>query len=102
MKIVFLDAATVGGDISIAPISSLGDYVAYPATSPEEVANRAVDADILITNKVRLGAENLGGAQHLRLICVAATGYDNVVSMLRRVGSLSAMSSGIRRKVLCR
>lgn len=78
MKIVFLDAATVGGDISIAPISSLGDYVAYPATSPEEVANRAVDADILITNKVRLGAENLGGAQHLRLICVAATGYDNV------------------------
>ena len=40
MKIVFLDAATVGDDVSVAPIASLGDYIAYPATREEEVAAR--------------------------------------------------------------
>lgn len=78
MKIVFLDAATMGADISVAPIASLGVYSAYSATSPEEVEERIADADVVITNKVRLDAENLGSAHHLRLICVAATGYDNV------------------------
>lgn len=78
MKIVFLDAATVGDDVSVAPIASLGDYIAYPATREEEVAARAADAEVLITNKVRLGASNLGVARRLRLICVAATGYDNI------------------------
>lgn len=78
MRIVFLDAATMGDDISVAPVASIGEYTAYSATNPEEVAGRVADADVIITNKVRLGAENLGAAHHLRLICVAATGYDNI------------------------
>lgn len=78
MKIVFLDAASVGADISTEPIAALGDYIAYEQTSAEEVAERVAEADVVVTNKVPLGRGNLAGALHLRLICVAATGYDQV------------------------
>lgn len=78
MKIVFLDTDSMGNDISMAPIAVLGEYCSYAATMPGEVATRVKDADIVVTNKVRLTRENLAGAGKLRLICVAATGFDNI------------------------
>ena len=78
MKIVFLDAATVGSDISFDELKNLGETTLYDYTSPEEVAARVADAEIVITNKVKLFKEQIDAAPNLRLICVAATGVNCV------------------------
>ncbi|MBQ3174459.1 MAG: D-2-hydroxyacid dehydrogenase [Bacteroidales bacterium] len=77
-KIVFLDADTIGADIDMSPISSLGEYTSYPFTKPEEVFERIQDCDVLIVNKVIMGKEQIDAAPNLKLICVAATGTNNI------------------------
>ncbi|MBE6230238.1 MAG: D-2-hydroxyacid dehydrogenase [Bacteroidales bacterium] len=77
-KIVFLDADTIGADIDMSPISSLGEYTSYPYTKPEEVFERIQDCDVLIVNKVIMGKEQIDAAPNLKLICVAATGTNNI------------------------
>ncbi len=78
MKITVLDAATLGEDIDLSPLSAVGEVTLYATTAPGEVAGRLADCEVAVVNKVRLNGENLGGAARLRLICLAATGYDNV------------------------
>ena len=78
LKIVFLDAQTLGNDISLAPVASLGEYVSYPSTRPEEVFDRIAGFDVVITNKVWMGKEQMDASPDLKLICVAATGTNNV------------------------
>ena len=78
MKIVLLDTATLGGDVDLSPITSLGEAVEYANTAPEQIAERLADADVAVLNKLKLGSNNLGNAKNLKLICVAATGYDNI------------------------
>ena len=78
LKIVFLDAQTLGDDVSLAPVSSLGEYVSYPFTRPEDVPGRISGFDVVITNKVRLGAKEIDSCPSLKLICEAATGVDNI------------------------
>ena len=53
MKIVFLDAATLG-DTSLQPIEALGELVTYPVSSPEEALGRVGDCEVLIVNKVKV------------------------------------------------
>ena len=77
MRIVVLDAATLGADLSLEPLNAVGDVTVYQRTAPEEVAERVRDADAVIINKIRLNAANLAGSR-VKLICVAATGYDNI------------------------
>lgn len=77
MKIVILDQATLGADIDLSPITALGTTVAYPGTLPEQVAERIAGADAVVVNKIKLNASNLKGSR-VKLICVAATGYDNI------------------------
>ena len=76
MKIVVLDAATLGGDLDLSPLHELGEVLAYPGTSAEELSERIVDADVIVSNKLKLNRGNLGEAQNLKLICVCATGFD--------------------------
>lgn len=78
MKIVLLDTDTLGKDIDLSPIHSVGECTEYATTPPTLVAERIKDAEVVIINKVRLDESNLSGAHALRLICVAATGYDNI------------------------
>lgn len=78
MRIVLLDTATLGEDVDLSPITSLGEATAYQSTRPEEVADRLRDAEVAVLNKVKLNESNLSEAKRLRLICVAATGYDNI------------------------
>ena len=78
MKIVVLDAATLGADLDLSPLESLGEVEIWQATPPEKVAERLAEAEVAVLNKVRLNGDNLGGCKKLRLICLAATGYDNV------------------------
>lgn len=78
MKIGVLDALTVGQDIDLSPLNACGDVVIYDLTSPEEVAERVKDLDVIITNKVVLGKENLKDCTHLKMIGLLATGYNNI------------------------
>ena len=78
MKITVLDAETIGADVSMEVFSPFGEVTVYASTSPNEVALHAAGAEVLLLNKVRLNAENLRGCDTLRLICVAATGFDNI------------------------
>jgi len=78
LKIVILDKDTLGSDINLSPILSLGDTVQYPSTPPELVAPRIADADVVVINKIKLNSSNLENAANLKLICVAATGFDNI------------------------
>ncbi|MBR1405430.1 MAG: D-2-hydroxyacid dehydrogenase [Bacteroidales bacterium] len=77
MKIVFLDAATVG-DTSLAPIARLGELVCYDRSTPAEARERVGDCDVLIVNKVRVDAGLLDAAPALKLVCEAATGVNNI------------------------
>lgn len=78
MKIGVLDALTVGKDIDLSPLNKCGDVVIYELTSQTEVADRVADLDVIITNKVVLGEEQLKKCTHLKMIALLATGYNNI------------------------
>jgi len=78
MTIVFLDASTVGDVPNLESLRDLGDVTFYDVTHPDETAERIREADIIITNKVVLTRELMEGAKNLKLICIAATGMNNV------------------------
>jgi glycerate dehydrogenase len=77
--IVLLDRATLDrGDLDLSAIAGVGTITSFAATRPQEVAGRLTGAEVVITNKVRLGADELRAAPHLRLVAVAATGVNNI------------------------
>ncbi len=78
MKIVFLDAQTIGSDIDLSHFDQLGEVVKYPFSTPEQVPERVTDADVLILNKVVVNEASIGTAKHLKLVCVTATGTNNL------------------------
>jgi len=77
MKIVFLDAATLG-DTSLAPIARLGELVCYPNSTPQEARERVAGCEVLIVNKINVDRPLLDAAPSLRLVCEAATGVNNI------------------------
>lgn len=77
MKIVFLDAETLG-DVSLAPIGQYGELVCYDYSTPDEALERVSDCDVLIINKVKVTRELIDAAPSLKLICEAATGVNNI------------------------
>lgn len=77
MKIVFLDAATMG-DVSFEPFEKLGEFVSYPTSTPEQARERVADADVVMINKVLVNKELIDAAPALKLVCVAATGVNNI------------------------
>lgn len=78
MKIVILDAKTLGDDLDLTSIKDIGNLVIYQTTTKEETLARVQNADIVITNKVVLSAEILEQCNRLKLICISATGMNNV------------------------
>ena len=76
-KIVFLDEYSIAGR-SLQKITSQGEYIAYDFTKKEEVVERLKGADIAITNKVVIDGEAMRQLPDLKLICIAATGMNNV------------------------
>lgn len=76
-KIVFLDEYSIAGR-DLSSITSQGEYIAYENTPKEQVVERLKDADIAITNKVLIDGEAMRQLPRLKLICVAATGMNNV------------------------
>ena len=78
MKIVFLDVKTIGEDLDLSIFEELGEVVRYPFTSGTEMEERVRDADVLVINKIRINEETISGAKKLKLVCVTATGTDNL------------------------
>ena len=78
MNIVFLDSKTIGEPDNLRAIERLGTVRWYETTTADELASRIKDQEIVITNKVVIDRRAIDEAARLRLICVAATGTDNV------------------------
>ena len=78
MNITVLDAATLGEDVTFEKWEALGNLTVYKYTSASEVVPRLKDSDIAIINKVKMTDEVIKSLPKLKLICVTATGYDNI------------------------
>lgn len=78
MKIVILDAKTLGNLKEIEKLNAFGELITHQFTKQDEAADRVVDADIIITNKVVITKHVIDKAVNLKLICVAATGMNNI------------------------
>ena len=77
-KICILDSKTLGDDIDLSIFEEFGTLTVYETTAPDEVIDRIAEQDIVITNKVQLHSNNLPAAKNLKLICITATGTNNV------------------------
>ena len=77
-NIVFLDLLTMGDVANLDQLKEFGSLTTYETTSPEETSERIAEATVVITNKVFVGKAAMERAPQLKLICVAATGTNNV------------------------
>lgn len=78
MKIVVLDAASLGVDVDLSPILNLGEATVYEINSPETLVSCIGDAEVIVSNKAKLTAQVLEQLPNVKLICVTATGFDTV------------------------
>lgn len=82
MKIVFLDFETMGEDITqnmlFDKFEEFGELYFYSLSRGLDIKERIKEANIVITNKCKITKDLLDGAVNLKLICVCATGYDNI------------------------
>ena len=80
MRIVHLDdgGISLAGDIDFSGFHRVGEFTAYPSSTPEEGASRCHEAEVVVTNKAKVTAAAIDGAANLKLVAVTATGYDNV------------------------
>jgi len=77
VKIVLLDALTFG-ETSLSALNDLGDVKVYQTTTPAQIQERITNAEVIVTNKVVITKEHMQTVKDLKLICVAATGMNNV------------------------
>ncbi len=76
MRVVFLDRATFGPTVDITRLDTPHEWVEFEKTREDQVVERLAGAQVAITNKVPLRAETLAQLPDLKMISVAATGYD--------------------------
>ncbi|BAF71113.1 D-2-hydroxyacid dehydrogenase [Sulfurovum sp. NBC37-1] len=77
-QIVILDTETLGGDLDLSVLKRFGDVTGYTTTTTDETLDRIQKAHIVISNKVVLTEEMMQQCPVLELICIAATGMNNV------------------------
>ena len=78
MKSAFLDAKSGGDDINIEKFVALGQVIKYPNSTAAQAKERTTDADVVIVNKVNINENTIGNAANLKLVCVTATGTNNL------------------------
>lgn len=76
MKIVVLEGNSLGNDIDLTVFEKLGEVTIYDQSCAEDTPEKVTDADIIIVNKVPMNEQTLGGAAHLKMIAITATGYN--------------------------
>ena len=85
MKITVLDSKTLGSDLDLSSLSRFGEVEIFDTCNDENIKERIKDTDVIINNKLKLTEKELCEAKNLKLICLAATGYDPVdVSYCRK------------------
>ncbi|RBQ32598.1 hydroxyacid dehydrogenase [Arcobacter sp. FW59] len=77
MNIVILDRASLGFDIDVSIFSQFGNVTSYDLTKENETKERIKNADIVLTNKVYVGKNEIDNS-NIKLICITATGMNNV------------------------
>lgn len=93
MKIVVLDGYTLNpGDNPWSSIEGLGELSIYDRTEPADVVDRAINADIILTNKVELSGDVINKLPKLKMIAVTATGYNVVDIEAARERGISVMN----------
>lgn len=78
MRLVVLERNSVGTDVDVSCYEKFGEVTYYPNTVAENTAERVKDADIVIVNKAPMNESTLKDAPNVKLICLFATGFDNV------------------------
>lgn len=78
MKIVFTEADTLGDDIDFSIFEEFGEVIKYNSGDPVKTWDKVKDADIIIGNKILINEENLSKAKNVKLVCLTATGTNNV------------------------
>ena len=78
MKLVILEAESLGEDMVFTPFHRFGEVVIYPATSADQMPERVEDADVIVANKVPICEKTIGQAKNLKLVCLTATGINNL------------------------
>jgi glycerate dehydrogenase len=78
MKIVVLDRFAMGLDTPVEKLERFGKVEIYNSTNADDLVARATDADVLVLNKVRIDDNAFNSLPKLKLICIFATGYDNI------------------------
>jgi len=78
IKIVFLDSDSLGPGPDLGIFEKFGSFTAYPDTAPHQTIERVGDAEIVISNKVKIDRAVMDSCPKLQLICIAATGMNNV------------------------
>ncbi|MDF2609356.1 MAG: D-isomer specific 2-hydroxyacid dehydrogenase NAD-binding [Lachnospiraceae bacterium] len=78
MKIVIMEADTLGNDVDLSIFNEFGEVLIYNKSVPEENAKRIEDADVILANKIAMNEDLLKNAKNLKLICLSATGTNNV------------------------
>lgn len=78
MNIVFLDDNSIGTDIDLSSFDALGHVTRYGYSKTSEMPERVKDADVIIVNKMEVNERTVGGAKNLKLVCVTATGTNNL------------------------
>lgn len=66
------------GDVSFEPIERLGEFVTYDSSTPEQARERVKDVDVILINKVLVDKDLIDAAPNLKLICISATGVNNI------------------------
>ncbi len=78
LKITFLDASTLGNDIDLSDFSKIGMLTVFNSTKDDEFVSHVSDSDVIVLNKLKVDRNNLKSCPSVKLICVTATGYDNI------------------------
>ncbi len=78
MNITVLDAKTLGEDINLSPLSHLGNVTVFDTTSTEDIRKRVLGSDVVILNKIKFNEATVGKNSGVKLVCVTATGFDNI------------------------
>lgn len=78
MKIVILEANSLGVDVDLKAFEKLGDVVIYGQSNATDTPEKVKDADIIVVNKVPMNEQTLGRAEKLKMIAITATGYNIV------------------------
>lgn len=88
MKIVYLDAFPIGKDIDLEPVELLGECTFFDRTSQAEIIERAIEADVILTNKCEISADVMDKLPNLKYIGVTATGYNIVDTVAAKARSI--------------